>query len=81
MADQILKEAVRPMSGSRITSQRVCLHMNHRRHHPQTFAAAKSGMSERTAPRVEHEAGPPSQQPRRYRRSPRSRSRGLALLP
>jgi hypothetical protein len=57
------------MSGSRITDQQVRLYMNHRKHHPQKLAAAKSGMSERTARRVEHEAGLPSQQPRRYWRS------------
>jgi hypothetical protein len=43
--------------------------MNHRKHHTQELAAAKSGMSERTARRVEHDAGLPSQQPRRYWRS------------
>ena len=57
------------MSGSRITDQQVRLYMNHHQHHPQKLAAAKSGMSERTARRVEHEAGLPSQQPRRYWRS------------
>jgi len=57
------------MSGSRITDQQVRLYMNHRKLHPQKLAAAKSGMSERTARRVEHEAGLPSQQPRRYWRS------------
>ena len=57
------------MSGTRITEQQVRLYMNHRKHHPQKLAAAKSGMSERTARRVEHDAGLPSQQPRRYWRS------------
>lgn len=57
------------MSGSRITDQQVRLYMNHRKHHPQKLAAAKSGMGERTARRVEHEAGLPSQQPRCYWRS------------
>jgi len=57
------------MSGTRITDQQVRLYMNNRKHHPQKLAAAKSGMSERTARRVEHDAGLPSQQPRRYWRS------------
>jgi hypothetical protein len=57
------------MPGTRITDQQVRLYMNNRKHHPQKLAAAKSGMSERTARRVEHDAGLPSQQPRRYWRS------------
>src|ERR1700692_2936390 len=57
------------MCGTRITEQQVRLYINHRKHHPQKLAAAKSGMSERTARRVEHDAGLPSQQPRRYWRS------------
>src|ERR1700687_717692 len=57
------------MSGTRITEQQVRLYMNNRKHHSQKIAAAKSGMSERTARRVEHDAKPPSQQPRRYWRS------------
>src|SRR5258708_22211021 len=39
------------------------------KHHTQKRGAGKSGMSERTARRVEHHAGLPSQQPRRYWRS------------
>jgi hypothetical protein len=57
------------MSGTRITDQQVRLYMNNRKHHSQKLAAAKSGMSERTARRVDHHAGLPSQQPRRYWRS------------
>jgi len=57
------------MSGTRITDQQVRLYMNNRKHHSQKLAAAKSGISERTARRVEHDAGLPSQQPRRYWRS------------
>jgi hypothetical protein len=57
------------MPGTRITDQQVRLYMNNRKHHPQKLAAAKSGMSERTARRVEHDAGLPSQQPLRYWRS------------
>jgi len=44
------------MSGTRITDRQVRLYMNHRKLHPQKLAAAKSGMSERTARRVEREA-------------------------
>jgi hypothetical protein len=57
------------MSGTRITDQQVRLYMTNRKHNSQKIAAAKSGMSERTARRVEHDAKPPSQQPRRYWRS------------
>ena len=57
------------MSGTHITDQQVRLYMNHRKYHTQELAAAKSGMSERTARRVEHDAGLPSQRPRRYWRS------------
>src|ERR1700760_2675465 len=64
-----LEKGGQPMAGSRINHQQVRLYINHRKPHPQKLAAAKSGMSERTARRVEHEAGRPSQQPRRYWRS------------
>jgi hypothetical protein len=57
------------MSGLRITDQQVRLYMNNRKHHSQELAAAKAGMSGRTAQRVERNAGLPSQQPRRYWRS------------
>lgn len=57
------------MSGTRITDQQVRLYMKHRKHHPQKLAAAKAGMNERTARRVEHDGGLASQQPRRYWRS------------
>ena len=49
------------MSGTRITDQQVRIYMNNRKHHPQKLAAANSGMSERTARRVEHKAGLPTQ--------------------
>ena len=43
--------------------------MSYRKHHPQELAAAKAGMSGRSARRVEREVTLPSQQPRRYWRS------------
>src|SRR5947199_2973571 len=43
--------------------------MSYRKHHTQELAAAKAGMSERTARRIESSGTLPSQQPRRYWRS------------
>lgn len=43
--------------------------MSYRKHHTQELAAAKAGMSGRSARRVERDAMLPSQQPRRYWRS------------
>ena len=43
--------------------------MTNRKSHTQETAAAKSGMSERTARRIEHDGKLPSQTPRRYWRS------------
>jgi hypothetical protein len=43
--------------------------MSHRKHHTQELAAAKAGMSARSARRVERDATLPSQNPRRYWRS------------
>ncbi len=43
--------------------------MSSRKHHTQELAAAKAGMSVRSARRVEEEGTLPSQQPRRYWRS------------
>ena len=43
--------------------------MSYRKHNPQELAAAKAGMSERSARRVERDVVLPSQQPRRYWRS------------
>jgi len=57
------------MSGIRITDRQVRLYMTNRKSHTQETAAAKSGMSERTARRVEHNGKLPSQTPRRYWRS------------
>jgi len=43
--------------------------MSNRRHHPQALAAAKAGISERSARRMEQDATLPSQKPRAYWRS------------
>jgi hypothetical protein len=43
--------------------------MSYRKHHPQEVAAAKAGMSVRTARRIEGQGALPSQQPRRCWRS------------
>jgi len=43
--------------------------MSYRKHHTQELAAAKAGMSARSARRVERDATLPSQNPRRYWRS------------
>ena len=43
--------------------------MSYRKHHTQELAAAKAGMSERTARRIEGDVTLPSQSPRRYWRS------------
>src|ERR1700761_221563 len=52
------------MSGTRITDQQVHLYMNKRKQHPQEVAAAKTGISVRTARRIERDATLPSQKPR-----------------
>ena len=54
------------MSGNRITDQQVRLYMTKRKHHTQEIAAAKAGISVRTARRIEADATLPSQKPRRY---------------
>jgi hypothetical protein len=55
--------------GTRITDRQVHLYMSYRKHHKQVLAAAKAGMSERSARRVERDRTLPSQKPRRYWRS------------
>lgn len=57
------------MPGTRITDQQVCLYMNLRKNKSQALAAAKAGVSERSARRIERAGAMPSQQPRRYWRS------------
>ncbi len=57
------------MSGTRITDQQVCLYMKIRKNKSQVLAAAKAGISERSARRIDSSATLPSQTPRRYWRS------------
>ena len=57
------------MSGTRITDQQVCLYMKIRKNKSQGLAAAKAGISERSARRIESAVTLPSQNPRRYWRS------------
>ena len=57
------------MPGTRITDQQVCLYMKIRKNKSQGLAAAKAGISERSARRIEHAVTLPSQNPRRYWRS------------
>lgn len=52
------------MSGTRITDQQVRLYMTKRKHHSQEVAASKTGISVRTARRIERDATLPSQKPR-----------------
>ncbi|QDQ82315.1 IS21 family transposase [Paraburkholderia megapolitana] len=52
-----------------MTDQQVRLYMSKRKHHSQEVAAAKAGISVRSARRIEHDARLPSQKPRRYWRS------------
>ncbi|MDR5770180.1 helix-turn-helix domain-containing protein, partial [Caballeronia sp. LZ028] len=52
------------MSGTRITDQQVHLYMNKRKQYSQEVAAAKTGISVRTARRIERDATLPSQKPR-----------------
>jgi hypothetical protein len=55
--------------GTRITDRQVHLYMSYRKHHTQELAAAKAGMSKRSARRIEHDRTLPSQKLRRYWRS------------
>ncbi len=57
------------MSGTRITDQQVRLYMSKRKQFSQEVAAAKAGISVRSARRIERDAQLPSQKPRRYWRS------------
>ena len=57
------------MPGTRITDRQVHLYMSYRKHHTQEVAAAKAGMSARSARRIECDSQLPSQKPRRYWRS------------
>jgi hypothetical protein len=55
--------------GTRVTDQQVCLYMKIRKKKSQSLAAAKAGISERSARRIESAVRLPSQNPRRYWRS------------
>nr|SPD49210.1 protein of unknown function [Cupriavidus taiwanensis] len=57
------------MSGTRITDQQVSLYMSKRKQHTQEIAAAKAGISVRSARRIDRDSQLPSQKPRRYWRS------------
>ena len=58
------------MPGTRITDHQVHLYMNNiRRNKSQVLAAARAGISERSARRIERSVTLPSQHPRRYWRS------------
>ncbi len=57
------------MPGTRITDQQVRLYMKIRKNKSQELAAAKAGLSERSARRIESSVALPSQSPRRYWRS------------
>ena len=57
------------MPGTRITDQQVCLYMKIRKNKSQGLAAAKAGISKRSARRIERAVTLPSQNPRRYWRS------------
>jgi hypothetical protein len=57
------------VAGTRITDQQVYLYMNSRKDSSQRLAAAKAGISERSARRIEHTGSLPSQAPRRHWRS------------
>lgn len=65
------------MPGKRITDHQVHRYSQERRRHPQAVAAAKAGISERSARRIEQAAGLPSQRPSR---SWRTRTDPLALV-
>ena len=57
------------MPGKRITDHQVHKYKNYRNKHSQEAAAAKVGISERSARRIENAAGLPSQRPKRHWRT------------
>ena len=67
MAGSGLNEEVGPVPGTRITDQQV--YMKIRKSKSQELTAAKAGISERSARRIESAVALPSQSPRRYWRS------------
>jgi len=60
------EEEVGSVPGTRITDRQAHLYMSYRKHHTQEVAAAKAGISERSARRLERDERLPSQKPRRY---------------
>ena len=52
-----------PVPGRHVTDQQVRIYMEFRRQHTQVVAAAKAGVSERTARRIERVPRLPSQRP------------------
>lgn len=55
------------MSGKKVTDQQVILYMKLRKDHPQTVAAAKAGISERSGRRIEKQSLQPKQGARNWR--------------
>ena len=55
------------MSGKHITDQQVRLFMQHRKSQTQTISAAKAGISERSARRIDQQAHQPVKQERNWR--------------
>ena len=62
------------MPGHHISDQQVFLFMTHRRQHTQAVAAAKAGISERSARRIENDPQLPSQK----KKERHWRTRGLS---
>jgi hypothetical protein len=58
------------VSGTFITDHQARLYMTHRRSHSQTISAAKVGISERSARRIEHQHHRPAKNQRKYRTRP-----------
>lgn len=58
------------MSGKFITDHQARLYMSHRRTQSQAVAAAKVGISERSARRIEHQHHRPAKNQRKYRTRP-----------
>jgi hypothetical protein len=63
------QDELSPVPGTRITDQQVGLYMSNRRNNPQDLAAARAGISVRSARTIESAVALPSQNPRRYWRS------------
>ncbi|KKO47557.1 hypothetical protein VT06_16420, partial [Arsukibacterium sp. MJ3] len=55
------------MPGTRITDQQVTIYMKHKKRHSQVVAAAKAGISERSARRIDKQNEPPSAIKRQWR--------------